>query len=797
VHDFSKMEAGKYTLQSVPFDPMSVVQESRSSRPDALTTGDRVVYRCDHDIPHSSRATPTAPPDPQHLVGNARQVSDEGENLRDGSVDSRGADGIVLRTVVQDSGVGISEADQQRLSRRSPRWTAPLVRRHGGTGLGLVISKRLVEMMGGQIGVKSERGVGSTFWFTIKVTASDAPGRPAQLAFPSGHRALIVEASRRWCHIIEEHMTAWGLSCSVQRDGLPALETLRRSAADRPFDLVVVGARLRDVTIESFVKQVRQIPTARKLPLIVLTQLGETATLSEIEKEITAQVAKPLRLSELYECIQHAFSDGTRVQTRTPRPQARRKRGRGRILIVDENETNQFVALEQVEFAGYEADVAVDGREAVRMVQQREYAVVLMDCQMPVMDGYTATREIRAWEGDRRHTPIIALTAHAMAGERDKVLSAGMDDYLSKPLKPHALEKMLERYTARGRDEEPPSEPSVVAAPPPPEEPARAPVELDLELERSPRLSSLFLARTPEILVELDAAVAAADATRIRDRAHKLKGSCLAVGAEVWQSWPRPCSSRPRRGTWTGWGARAEAIRAQFERVSVLLHRELDSFEPRRSNRPSSGGSDSVSPPRVGGGSMPAARRREPTTRERAGHARPPAAPPHRARRWLLVSTLGAALATSLGCGAPVEEVDADAIVVGAALPFTGEGATIGQNLEQALLLAVEDVNRAGGVGGRRLRLVSRDSNSGTARGLESVLELLYLDEVRYLIGPDENELAREILSDLKGLDVFEILPGYASPSVQREETRGRRLRLPPSPLAFGCGISELARQLG
>jgi len=603
VLDFSKMEAGKYTLQSVPFDPMSVVQEVAELQAGrAHDKGIELVYRCDHDIPHAV----TGDPDRyrqilNNLVGNAVKFSDEGEIFVDVSVDSRGADGIVLRTVVQDAGVGISEADQQRLFEAFSQVDGSLVRRHGGTGLGLVISKRLVEMMGGQIGVKSERGVGSTFWFTIKVTSSDAPGRPLQMAFPSGHRALIVEASRRWCHIIEEHMTAWGLSCAVHRDGLPALEALRRSAADRPFDLVVVGARLRDVTIESFVKQLRQIPTARKLPLIVLTQLGETATLSEIEKEISAQVAKPLRLSELYECIQSAFSGGSRAQARTPRPQARRREGRGRILIVDDNETNQFVALEQVEYAGYEADVAVDGREAVRMVQQRDYAVVLMDCQMPVMDGYTATREIRAWEGDRRHTPIIALTAHAMAGERDKVLSAGMDDYLSKPLKPHALEKMLERYTARGRDQEPPSEPVAVFAPPAPEEPERAPVDLDLELERSPRLSSLFLARTPEILVELEAAVAAADATRIRDRAHKLKGSCLAVGAEVLAKLAEAMQFAAQDGSLEGMRARAEEIRAQFERVSVLLHRELDAFEPHRTSRPASGGSDSVSPPRTEG----------------------------------------------------------------------------------------------------------------------------------------------------------------------------------------------------
>jgi signal transduction histidine kinase/CheY-like chemotaxis protein/HPt (histidine-containing phosphotransfer) domain-containing protein len=590
VLDFSKMEAGKYTIQSVPFDPTSVVQdvaELNSGR--AHDKALELVYRCDPDIPHAV----TGDPDRyrqilNNLIGNAIKFSDEGEIFVDVSVDSRGADGIVIRTIVQDNGVGISEADQQRLFEAFSQVDGSLVRRHGGTGLGLVISKRLVEMMGGQIGVKSERGVGSTFWFTIRVTASDAPARPSLVAFPAGHRALVVEASRRWCRIIEEHMTAWGLSCSVHHDGFPALEALEKAKPERPFDLVVVGARLRDITIESFVKQLREIPAGRKLPLIVLTQLGETATLSEVEKEVAAQVAKPLRLSELYECIMDAFSGGRREQRLTPRPQSRRRsRARGRILIVDDNETNQFVALELVEAAGYDADVAVDGKEAVRMAQERRYAAILMDCQMPVMDGYTATREIRAWEGDRHHTPIIALTAHAMAGERDKVIGAGMDDYLSKPLKPHSLEKMLERY-ATGGDSGPPT------APPPPivvaddeSEPSRAPLELDPTLERSARLSSLFLARTPEILVELEAAVKNRDAQRIRDRAHKLKGSCLAVGAEVLAQMSQAMQFAAEQGTVEGMHERTQEIRAQFDRVSTLLHQELNANGAERSERTS------------------------------------------------------------------------------------------------------------------------------------------------------------------------------------------------------------------
>ncbi len=151
----------------------------------------------------------------------------------------------------------------------------------------------------------------------------------------------------------------------------------------------------------------------------------------------------------------------------------------------------------------------------------------------------------------------------------------------------------------------------------------------------------------------------------------------------------------------------------------------------------------------------------------------------------------------ALGCGESEKTEDPNAIVIGAALPFTGPESTIGQNIEQAMLLAVEDVNRAGGINGRSLRLEARDSNSGSSRGLEALLDLLYNEQVRYLVGPEENELADEIVPDIKGLDVLNVLPGYASPSIERTVSRGAWLRLPPSPLAFGCGLAELARQTG
>jgi CheY-like chemotaxis protein/HPt (histidine-containing phosphotransfer) domain-containing protein len=564
VLDFSKMEAGKYTLQSVPFDPGVVLQEAAellSNR--AFDKRLELVYRRAPNVPQ----VVTGDPDRyrqilNNLVGNAIKFSEHGEVFVDLTLDSEDDEAYVLRTVVQDTGIGISEEDQTKLFSAFSQVDGSLVRRFGGTGLGLAISKRLVEMMGGQIGVVSERGVGSKFWFTVRVTRSAAPTRPSLAALPEGRRVLVVEASRRWCRIIEEHMVAWGLRCEVFQDGRSALERLHQGER---FDIAVIGAQLLDVSIESFVKELRATPNAKELPLIVLTQLGATATLTEVEKEVAAQVSKPLRLSELYDCIMGAFVGG-HLRTPGPRPRPRGVRNRGkRILIVDDNDINQFVATEQVEQAGFQADVASNGEQAVARVKAGKYAAILMDCQMPIMDGYAATRAIRDWEGSTAHTPIIALTAHAMAGERDKVLAAGMDDYLSKPLRPHSLERMLERYVGE-------EEVFVASGPEPVETPA---VELDMSISRSPRLVGLFVSRVPENLAELEAVLALGDARRVREKAHKLKGSCLAVGAELMAKEAEALQLEAERDELSVAAAHLFSLREQYARVALLLRSEL------------------------------------------------------------------------------------------------------------------------------------------------------------------------------------------------------------------------------
>ncbi len=589
VLDFSKMEAGKQTLQPASFDPAAQLQEVAelmSGR--ALGRGLELVCRASRHLPRRVVGDPDRYRQILlNLVSNAIKFTERGEVVVDVSLEASDDQGHVLRTIVRDTGIGIAKQDLDKLFDAFSQVDGSSVRRFGGTGLGLAICKHLAEMMGGRIGVVSEPGIGSTFSFTVRVGRAAISSAPADATFPTGMRVVVVEPNDHWRGLLEEHLVAWGLQCRAFVDGDAAMIHLQQSSDAPPCNVVIFAAHTQGVDVSWFVQQLRSLPVTTPIPVVLLLPLGSGPDLTHLEKEIKGQLLMPLRMSELYNLLAEMLLGSEKRISVACRAATSDQDSRYRFLVVDDNEINRFLAVEQLEGLGYQVDVAADGQEAVEKVKTCDYAAVLMDCQMPVMDGYTATRVIRDWEGDRRHTPIIALTAHALVGERDKVLAAGMDDYLAKPVRTQTMERVLQQAIESTRVlRAAATDTSSIAdkpgtAPAPAVVGADAPADavpsslLDPKVDRSPRLMELFIERVPETLRELDAAVQAQHADDIRSRAHKLKGSCLALGAETMANDAQALELQSKAGVISDAAARAERLRAQYVEVAAALRAEL------------------------------------------------------------------------------------------------------------------------------------------------------------------------------------------------------------------------------
>jgi signal transduction histidine kinase/CheY-like chemotaxis protein len=586
--DFSKMEAGKYELASVRFDPGLVLQEvAELTAPRAHQKGLELVCQRGQNVPRGVIGDPDRYRQIlSNLLGNAVKFTEHGEVCVEQSVDSQRDGTVVLRTVVHDTGIGIAPEHHAKLFDAFSQVDGSSVRAYGGTGLGLAISRRLVEMMGGQIGVQSERGLGSSFWFTIEVGNTEAPQSEARASLLAGRRALIVEGNVRWCRVLESQAGEWGLATEMFRDGQAALERCRERAPG--FDVAIVAAPPRDMPMDEFVRQLRQTELGARLPLLALIQLGRASLPLELDAEVPVQIQKPIRPKELLDGLlallrggEHAAraasgSSARPAREASRRPSAAPAKHQGRaILIVDDSEVNRFVACEQVIRAGYDVVTANNGAEAVEKVKTQRFAAVLMDCQMPVLDGYTAAAQIRSWEAGQSHVPIIALTAHAMRGEKEKVLRAGMDDYLTKPLRASVLERTLALHV-RNEGAAVSSEPG--AAPPP--------LELDPEVPRSSKLVRLFVDRMSAQLDTLENAVAALDREVLGQIAHKIKGGCLSVGALRMAQVASRIENEAASAELDSLREQTQHLRRQFESVTALIAIEHPSLAPARRSVP-------------------------------------------------------------------------------------------------------------------------------------------------------------------------------------------------------------------
>jgi two-component system, sensor histidine kinase and response regulator len=352
-----------------------------------------------------------------------------------------------LQFAVRDTGIGIPADQFQRVFQAFEQVDASMTRRFGGTGLGLAISSRLVDLMGGRIWVESELGKGTTFHFTIQLKVGQArEPAPIEQVMIRGARVLVVDDNATNRLILQEMLQNWGLAPTCVPSAEAGLQALRAArAAGQPFGLIASDVDMPDVDGFAFAQQVRQDAELAKTPIILLTSGDRQGEIARCEQlGISARLRKPVSQSELFDAVVAALQATHAVGRVAPAAAASTRAGPLHVLLAEDSLVNQKLALGLLKKEGHTITVANNGREAVDAVESQTFDVVLMDVQMPEMDGFEATRLIREREKlSGRHVPIIAMTAHAMKGDRERCLEVGMDDYLSKPIRAQLLYEKL------------------------------------------------------------------------------------------------------------------------------------------------------------------------------------------------------------------------------------------------------------------------------------------------------------------------------------------------------------------
>jgi CheY-like chemotaxis protein len=392
------------------------------------------------------------------------KFTEAGEVVVHGSLVEETDYDAVIRFAVTDTGIGIAPEIQEKLFQSFSQADSSTSRRYGGTGLGLAISKGLVEMMGGTIGVESSPGHGSTFSFTVRLLKRSAPPTvtPVDLAGLQQLRILGVDDNATNRAILAAQLTSWGMHVHCVSNAPRALELLRTAQRDgRPYDLAIVDHLMPEMDGMTMARAIRADSALAGLRLVLLTSVGYRGWAAQAQDAgFGALLLKPIRQSQLYDCIAMVMGvpqqpAPARLITRHTLREAKQARVRAHVLVVDDNLVNQTVAVRTLENMGCRVDVAANGHEAVEASARNTYDCIFMDCQMPEMDGYEATGVIRRREaqaGAGSHVPIIAMTANAMEGDRERCLAAGMDDYVSKPARRDELESTLETWARPSKD---------------------------------------------------------------------------------------------------------------------------------------------------------------------------------------------------------------------------------------------------------------------------------------------------------------------------------------------------------
>src|SRR6202162_689088 len=431
--DFSKIEAGRVRLETIDFRPQHVMEEAVELFAEAAANkGIELVLDVGEFVPESAIGDPGRLRQVLiNLIANAIKFTDTGEVVvRARRHDSSGP-GVLIRFEVSDTGIGLTAEEQARVFSTYSQVDSSTTRKHGGTGLGLAIARMLTQLMGGPIGVESERGSGSRFWFTALFRETGgkrrAPQAPVSLA---GTFVAVVDDNKTNRAILERYLKSWGLRERSFESGREALEEMQVAArGDDSFDVAIVDMMMPGMDGRTVASEIRSDERLKELVVILLTSAGQ----SDVPAPgVDAELVKPVRPSQLFDVLDTPLAERS-VRAQEPSAAVElgppdRARPGSRVLVVEDNAANLKVTVRMVERLGYRADVAANGAEAVSILEKVQYDAVLMDCQMPEMDGYEATRSIRANEAAGLHVPIIAMTAAALAGDRERCLAAGESD---------------------------------------------------------------------------------------------------------------------------------------------------------------------------------------------------------------------------------------------------------------------------------------------------------------------------------------------------------------------------------
>ena len=534
--DFSKIEARKLQLDRVAFNLCDALEDAmRVLAPRAHQKGLELACRVHPDLPATLVGDPLRLRQiVVNLVGNAIKFTSKGEVVLSVQAELRRNGDIQLRFSVADTGIGIPREKQAVIFEAFSQADNSTTRRYGGTGLGLAISAQLVELMGGRISVESEPGLGSTFHFTARFEVQQ-PGMdklPAHWRTLTDLPVLIVDDNATNRRILEEVFTNWRMRAVAVENGAAALDLLEESLrADQPFAVVLLDGHMPDMDGFAVAKRISQDPRYGDIKLVMLTSAGLHEDVARCRKlGISAYLTKPIKQSELFDLIVSTMGQlggkGLRASQRRKGPQSVQRKLH--VLLAEDNQVNQLLATRIFEKLGHQVTVVSNGREALSAVKAGQFDLIAMDVQMPEMDGLDATTAIRAWEKSAgTHAPIIALTAHAMKGDRERCLAAGMDGYASKPIRIRELEQAIAQVI---------SSPNSAKVPVPEADQADGVIDhaallagVDGNRRLLRELVRVFLADCPRHLVEIEEAIRLRDAGALERAAHTLNSG--------WRSW--------------------------------------------------------------------------------------------------------------------------------------------------------------------------------------------------------------------------------------------------------------------